>query len=254
MTRILTRGKRVVVVGASVSGMDIARDLLNVAQHPVNASVRGRWHPYFGSTAFEHPDIKTWPAIKTIKSDDGNRTIIFNDGTRLENVDHIILGTGYSWTLPFLPQVPVRNNRVPNLYLHIFHRPDPTLVFVGAVAAGFTFKVFEWQAVLVARFLAGRAQLPPLAEQEKWESDRIKQKGDGVPFTALYPHFEEYFEFVRALAGEPTEGQPGRRLPKFGEDWRGIFDGGHRLRIEAWKKENEESLRRRDESVLKAKL
>lgn len=122
------------MIGASVSGMDIARDLIGVARHPINAVVRGKWHPYFGKTAFEHTDIQTRPAIKRIESAEGRRTIIFEDGSRIDNVDKIILGTGYSWTLPFLPDFPVQNNRLPGLYLHIFQRQDPTLAFVGAVS------------------------------------------------------------------------------------------------------------------------
>lgn len=123
-----------VVVGASVSGMDIATDLVGVAQKPIHCIVRGKWHPYFGKTAFEHPGIQTHPAIKNIVSTDGQRTIILEDGTSIHGVDHIIFGTGYSWTLPFLPNVPIRNNRVPDLYLHIFKREDPTLIFIGAVS------------------------------------------------------------------------------------------------------------------------
>lgn len=69
--------------------------------------------------------------------------------------------------------------------------------------------------------------------------DRIAYKGNGVPFTALYPNFEEYFETVRELAGEPAPGQPGRRLSKFGKGWRKIFDEGHQRRIAAWKRESE---------------
>lgn len=132
----------------------------------------------------------------------------------------------------------IRNNRVPGLYMHVFNQADPTLAFVGAVAAGFTFKVFEWQAVLAARFLAGRIMLPPIEEQEKWEQDRIALKGDGVPFTALYPHFEEYFEEVRALAGEPKSGHGGRRLPKFDPEWRRNFDAAHLKRIAMWQELN----------------
>lgn len=49
-------------------------------------------------------------------------------------MDHIIFGTGFTWTLPFLPQVQTRNNRVPDLYQHVFYRHDPTLTFVGAVS------------------------------------------------------------------------------------------------------------------------
>lgn len=121
------------VVGASVSGMDIATDLLSHAQTPINAVVRGKWHPHFGGSAFNHPDIIKQPPIAKIESSNGAKTVRFENGTSVENVDHIILGTGYQWSLPFLPEVEVRNNRVPGLYLHVFKRGDPTLAFIGAV-------------------------------------------------------------------------------------------------------------------------
>jgi hypothetical protein len=54
----------------------------------------------------------------------------------LEDIDNIIFGTGYSWTLPFLPTMEIRNNRVPGLYLHVFpmDEAEDGLVFVGAVS------------------------------------------------------------------------------------------------------------------------
>lgn len=226
------RGKRVVTVGASISGPDTAAALASVVESPLHAVVRGKYHPYFGDWAFRNPHIKRHPPISHIK----DKKIVFEDGTEVCDVEHIILGTGYSWTMHFLPQMEIRNNRVPGLYMHVFNRTDPTLAFVGAVAAGFTFKVFEWQAVLAARYLAGRIELPPVEEQEKWELDRIALKGDGVPFTALYPHFEEYFEEVRALVGEPQNG--GRRLPKFDPEWRSNFDAAHLKRIAMWQELN----------------
>ncbi|PGH33883.1 hypothetical protein GX50_03283 [[Emmonsia] crescens] len=232
------RGKRVVVVGASVSAADICVSLIDVAETPVVASVRGKYHAYFGDTAFKHPQIQRRAPISRIDSSNGVRTVDFEDGTSISNVDHIIFGTGYTWSLPFLPDIPTRNNRVPGLYLHIFHQSDPTLAFIGANAGGFTFKVFEWQAVLAARVFAGRAQLPPLEVQKKWEAERIEYKGDGVPFTALAPDFEEYFNLVRELAGEPKEGQPGRRLPKFDAEWVKIFVAGHQKRIAMWERAN----------------
>lgn len=103
--------------------------------------------------------------------------------------------------------------------------------------------MFEWQAVLAARFLAGHITLPPIEEQIKWEEDRINYKGDGVPFTALYPDFEEYFEEVRKMAGEPQDGK-GRPLPKFEKKWREDFDAAHLLRIAMWKRGNEEARER----------
>lgn len=88
---------------------------------------------YFGDEAFKHPKIKLHPPISHVSSNNGQRTVFFEDGTSISDVDNIIFGTGYTWTLPFLPDIQIRNNRVPGLYLHIFYRQDPTLTFVGAV-------------------------------------------------------------------------------------------------------------------------
>ncbi|KAI9053562.1 hypothetical protein LZ554_002517 [Drepanopeziza brunnea f. sp. 'monogermtubi'] len=239
------RGKRTVVVGASISGPDISHAIADLAEVPLNCVVRGKYHPYFSDYAFQHPNIRRRPPITHITSsrETNQRTVYFEDGTHLTDVDHIIFATGYTWTLHFLPNLAstIRNNRLPNLYQHVFWQPDPTLCFVGAVAAGFTFKVFEWQAVLAARFLAGRIALPPREDQQAWERERIGRRGDGVPFSALYPDFEEYFEEVRSLAGEPTEDGKGRRLPRFEKWWREGFDRAHLKRIEMWKRENAEA-------------
>jgi len=112
------------------SGADAAVDLLGVAIHPIVAVVKGhRPNAFFGDHAFQHPDILQKPTISYIVG----RTVHFIDGTSIEEVDAFIVGTGYSWTLPFLPHVPIRNNRVPDLYQHIFHQSDSSLVFIGAV-------------------------------------------------------------------------------------------------------------------------
>lgn len=103
------------------------------------------------------------------------------------------------------------------------------------VSAGFTFLVFEWQAVVVARFLAGRIQLPSLKEQQQWETDRLAKVGDGQPFFKVAPHFEEYFEALRELAGEPGPDTPGRRLPKWDPAWLKIAEDTMQKRIAKWK-------------------
>lgn len=237
--RDLYQGKRVLTVGASVSAADIAVDLVNTAALPVHAVMVGRtFNGYFGDEAFKHPKISQHPTIERIEG----RTVHFEDGTSVADVDHIIFGTGYSWTLPFLPQVPVRNNRVPDLYQHVVWRHDPTLLFIGAVGAGLTFKVFEWQAVLAARLLAGRASLPPVEEQLKWEEDRIRNRGDGPKFLLIYPDFEEYFETLREFAG-PGENGLGRQLPRFKSEWYRSFMEGHDKRKAMWRRLNAEAAR-----------
>lgn len=229
--------QRVVVVGASVSGADIAFDLVNTAQNPVHAITIGHTiNGYFGGEAFNHPKIHNHPSIARVEG----RTVHLVDGHSITNVDYIIFSTGYSWSLPFLPDVPVRNNRVPDLYQHVAWQKDPTLLFVGAVAAGLTFKVFEFHAVLAARLLAGRATLPPVEEMRKWETERIKARGDGVKFTLIFPDFEDYFETIRELAGEGEEGK-GRKLPKFQREWVRAFLDGHERRKAMWKRLNEKA-------------
>jgi hypothetical protein len=236
------RGKRVVIVGASVSGADIAYDLVGVAKGPVYAVVLGhKANGYFGDVAFKHPGIAEKPSISHITSTDGERTVHFVDGTSVREVDEIIFGTGYSWSLPFLPHVEVRNNRVPGLYQHVVYQNDPTLLFVGAVGAGLTFKVFEWHAVLAARILAGRAKLPPLGDQQRWERAVIAKRGDGAAFTMIFPGFEQYFETIRKLAGEPKDGKIGRRLQPFDNRWFEVFMAGHELRKKWWTEENEKA-------------
>ena len=153
----------------------------------------------------------------------------FVDDTSVEQVDHIILGTGFHYSYPFLENVCLNDNRVNGLYLHIFNIEDPTLAFVGAIAAKLTFKAYEWQAVLASRFYAGRSKLPSREEQQRWENERVAKCGNGAKFTAIFPESKEYFEFVRLLAGNDG---PGRKLPKFDPKWVHDFNAGHQLRIQ----------------------
>ncbi|KAF7555829.1 hypothetical protein G7Z17_g1938 [Cylindrodendrum hubeiense] len=233
--RNLLKDKRVVVVGASVSAADIAVDLVDTAKSPVHTIVLGHTaNGYFGDVAFDHPRIEKHPSIARISG----RTVHLVDGNTIADVDHIVFGTGYSWTLPFLPSVPVKNNRVPDLFQHVVWRHDPTLLFVGAVGAGLTFKIFEWQAVYAARLLAGRGTLPSVEAMQEWETERIKTHGDGPKFTVIFPDFEDYFDGLRELAGEGEPGV-GRKLPKFKREWFRAFLTGTDLRKEMWARQNE---------------
>ncbi|KFA50098.1 hypothetical protein S40293_06397 [Stachybotrys chartarum IBT 40293] len=244
-------GKRVVVVGASVSAADIASDLADIATSPVYAITVGRnFNGYFGDEAFKHPNIQNLPSIAKVV----DRTVHLVDGNTIPGVDYIIFGTGYSWTLPFLPNVPVRNNRVPDLWQHVVWRHDPTLLFIGAVNAGLTFKIFEWQAVYAARLLANRAApLPSPAEMEKWETDRISERGDGPKFALVFPDFEDYFETLRGLAGEGERGL-GRKLPKFKREWYREFMDGHELRKDMWRRLNAQAAETARRDTLKPRL
>lgn len=243
------------VVGASVSAADIAYDIKELTRGPVYAVILGhKANIYFGDIAFQHPLIKSKPSISHVTTANHSQTVHFVDGTSVSDVDEILFGTGYSWSLPFLPSVPIRNNRIPGLYQHIVYRDDASLLFVGAVGAGLTFKVFEWQAVFAARILSGRTSLPPYQAQVQWELDRITQKGDGPGFALIFPDFEEYFEELRKLAGEPGPAEPGRKVPRFDREWFGKFMAGHEMRKEWWREQNERAWRAMGEDSQSARL
>lgn len=131
--------------------------------------------------------------------------------------------------------MPVRNNKVPDIYQHLLWQHDPLLLFAGAVNAGLTFKPFEWQAAYAARLLAGQVTLTSLKEMKRWEAQRIEARGDGPKFALVTPNYEGYFEKLRALAGK-SDGKDGWRLPRFQRGWFRAFMNGHDRRTDMWRR------------------
>ncbi|QCT69608.1 hypothetical protein E1952_14835 [Staphylococcus aureus] len=76
------KGKRVVVVGGSVSAADISTDLVGVVDSKVYAVVNGHTiNVYFGDGAFNNPGVIRKPTISHIDTSAGRRTVHFVDGT-----------------------------------------------------------------------------------------------------------------------------------------------------------------------------
>ncbi|CCH44310.1 dimethylaniline monooxygenase [Wickerhamomyces ciferrii] len=232
-TREEFRNKKTIVVAGSISSQDTVQDIVNVVKGQVISSVRSTSvpHVYFGWYAFDHPNVRKQKNLVKIEND----TAIFEDGSKEEDIDAIIFGTGYTVSYPFLPHLERTEHRVKHIYQHVLNIEDPTLTFVGNIAAGLTFKAFLWQAVLSARYLAGRVKLPSKKDQYEWEEQRLKERGDTPKYSALVPDFKQYFETVRLLAG--NEG-PGRKLPPFDEEWENAFWSGHQRRINYWVRNN----------------
>ncbi|KPM37049.1 hypothetical protein AK830_g9520 [Neonectria ditissima] len=228
------KDKRVLVVGGSVSGFDALHDIRVASKLPIISSLRTA-SPTFGWSPFTHPDIDNRPPISSFDPETGR--ITFADETFVSDVDVVMFATGYDFSFPFLPSVKPVNQRIPGLYQHVFKTSDPTLAFVGMVTGGFGIRIFEWQAVAAARVLAGHATLPPRKEMEDWEQDRISKCGNGPLFWTLSPNFEEHFEALRAIAGEPAAGTRGRVLPKYDPKWAEILWQFVDYRIRWWKEE-----------------
>lgn len=121
------------------------------------------------------------------------------------------------------------------------------------LGGGFTFRVYEWQAVAVARHLAGRANpLPSIPDQLEWERRRVAEKVGGKDYYSIAPNYEEFFEFLRGIAGEPAAGTTGRVLPRFDPEWLKVWVEMVDTKIGGWqrKRKRAEAL----QGAVKAKL
>ncbi|PPJ57818.1 hypothetical protein CBER1_00172 [Cercospora berteroae] len=169
--------QRVLVVGNSASGYDVAHQLVasKLLRGPLYVSrrSRGRWD------GREPPDGMLWkPVITDFKK---NWTIVFEDGSTLEDIDRVIYCTGYQASYPFwderngTPIFDYQTQRLVDNYQHTFVRGRPTLALVGFPRV-LTFRSFEYQAIAIARFWSGRNAfpMPSNAEQNKWEEVRIE--------------------------------------------------------------------------------
>jgi hypothetical protein len=212
--------KKVVVVGGSISSADLVADLHSIVKGPLYLSQRG--HNEALQSAWDLPNVQLKPTISRIDTSPRGITVNFSDGTALEDIDKIIFATGYKLSYPFLTPDPVTpNNRASGFYQHIFKIGDPSLALVGQVRAGISFRVYEYQAVAVARYFAGRnaRPLPSPQEQDLWEIERLKYKGPSALFHEIKPDFAEYFAFLCDLAGPPAEDSRGYELPQWEDKW-----------------------------------
>lgn len=227
-------------------------EILPEVQHPIYASIRGEPIPAFGWAPFKHPHIVVKKQISRLDPLTGKVT--FADGTELNDIDHILFGTGYTFSLPWLPQVHERiqkaYRRLPGVYQHTWDIEDPTLAFIGMLGGGFTFRVYEWQAVAVARHLAGRAKALPLVEEQRnWEEERVARLKGGKDYYSIAPDYGTFLEFLRDIAGDPAPGTTGRTLPPFDKAWLDVWTGMVTHKIKAFERET----RRAEEELSKVK-
>ena len=106
----------------------------------------------------------------------------------------------------------------------------------------------------VARHLAGRAKaLPSVNEQRAWERKRATDLVGGKSYYSIAPHYEQFFELLRDIAGDPAPGTTGRTLPPFDKKWLEIWSGMIAAKLSGWKREKERA-EKVETSKLRAKL
>ncbi|XP_005102594.1 flavin-containing monooxygenase 5-like, partial [Aplysia californica] len=156
----------------------------------------------FGVTFSDDLPMRILVGDVTIKTDIQKFTkngATFTDGTRIEDIDVVVMGTGYTYTLPFLDKEEVCvKNSFPFLYKFVFPvgREDNSLAVIGLVQPlGALPPILETQARWATRVFAGRCRLPPPDVMEKrvnrLHRDLFRQEKT-TPRYSLKIHYIDY--------------------------------------------------------------
>ena len=227
------KDKKVLVVGNSASGIDIASQISTVSRYPVLNSYRSE-APLFKFKTYwkkELPEIAEF-----LPPAEHSRALRFTNGDIESNVDEVVFCTGYFYSFPFLsslePPLVVTGERVEHLYKHIFYVDSPTLAFLGLPSKIIPFRICEGQATIIARVWSNRLNLPSAQDMRAWEAQRIVDRGAGKKFHEfrLLEDFRYHNEMVD-WASQAKRSELGRLPPKWSKE-----EGYTRQRISAIKK------------------
>jgi cation diffusion facilitator CzcD-associated flavoprotein CzcO len=183
------KDQTVLVVGSSLSGVDIIQYIYSVAKELYTSRTPGKEEIYPWLTRAAN-SVAQKPKIKRVEG----QTVIFEDGSVLENVDKIIFATGYHWNYQFLPETvfnkstggyenqPTSASRVKGLYYDTFNIEDPTIGFVGIGLTAIKFHTLETSAAALAGVWSNIKKLPSKEEQYAWEAKRLSETAENVSF------------------------------------------------------------------------
>jgi hypothetical protein len=160
--------------------------------------------------------------------------ITLKDGTKLCDIHHVILATGYHVSLPLLAHLHsdldpedaddkvlvTDGTQYHNLHKDIFYIPQPTLAFIGVPYFTATFTLFEFQAIVLAQVLSGHASLPAENEMREEYKKRVEEKGYGKPFHSLRDGEVEYVNELLAWVNPQLEEKGLAPLKGHTESWK----------------------------------
>lgn len=156
-------GQNLLVIGGGYSAEDIAMQCYKFGAGRITISYRS-----FGMGYQWPSSIREVPLTERIEG----HTAYFKDGSKIENIDSIILCTGYRhqhrYMAEHLQLRPPGNYFIPpNLYKGIFWVDQPRLAYLGMQNQTFTFTMFDAQAVLVRDVFLGNVELPAKDEASR---------------------------------------------------------------------------------------
>ncbi|KAK0701919.1 hypothetical protein B0T26DRAFT_757890 [Lasiosphaeria miniovina] len=205
------RGRNVLLVGAGVSAGDIARELDGVAARTYQSARGGRFDT---APALLPPHAERVVGVKRFivheqavagsgvagLADESHVPggVELLDGRILDDMDSVVLATGYMTAYPYLAQLHSDTAGLDgageelvvtgdgamshNLYRDIFYVPDPTLAFLAVPFHLSVIPTLDFQAQVVARVFSGQAGLPAREKMRAEHQARVRERGLGRHF------------------------------------------------------------------------
>jgi hypothetical protein len=219
------RDKKVIVIGNSASGLDIAAQIGKYCRKPVLLSSRSV--SAFGTLPSRGDREDVDEIVEFLPPQrDTQRAVRFQSGRVEKDVDAVVFATGYFYSYPFLasvsPAIITDGLRANGTYEHLFCIDHPTLALPVINLKVIPFPLSQNQAAVVARIWSGRLRLPPTPEMQDWEREVIQKRGNGKNF-----HLKKFPEdaaqinelFAWALRAERKDGLENDGFGKLGTRW-----------------------------------
>ncbi|XP_031828533.1 uncharacterized protein LOC116425233 [Nomia melanderi] len=210
-------GKKVCILGASWSGIDIA---IEVSQYASKIYLSHNLSEPVDSKMCKN--VEQRPGIQSIQG----KKFIFRDGSSAE-VDNFIYCTGYKFTYPFMSsKVEMRtdDNHVEPIYKHLVHMDYPNLFVMGLAGLVIPFPTYHLQAQYILGILEGRVQLPsPKQMREEYEAEKTALLNQGIPLRHITKLNERQWAYYDELAASIN-------IPSFPPVIKKIYDHSNQMR------------------------
>lgn len=197
------KDKTVIVLGAAASGSDIAHEIASVAKK------------VYLSHNNEDQFLYDLEQVRGIKDCIGSKAFHTADGKIIQDVDSLILCTGYRFDYGFLaPEcgIDIEDSLISPLFKHLININHPSMAFIGVISRNCPFPQFHYQALLYSSMMAGQIQMPPkdfmMAELKKEMNDHL---ANGKKLKHFHRIMEEQWVYTEELAAL-AKADP---LPKF---------------------------------------
>lgn len=215
------KGKNVLIVGNSSSGVDIAHQVEKTAKKVIvsaRSAANGNFDTVGVIKRFEGDRIVVEEAPAADKAEKAD--------SALTDIDTVIYCTGYLYSFPFLhsyvhhsdDDLITDGTRIRNLYRQLFYISDPSIAFIGMPKNVVPFPLAETQAAVVARVWSGRLKLPSKEDQFVSLRKEEQERGTGQGHHTLkHPLDAEYQQDLTDWLKADTSPDPDKGF--FGVEW-----------------------------------